>query len=115
MLVIRQAQLHALEESRFQAWMIEHVQQFFPECCAQPATLAPVIAAGLARARGYGFTEAADLCRFIDLGCTFGDHFDEDARLPWAAELLNAPDITDATRRMDLLSAAARAQLGTAA
>ena len=115
MLVIRQAQLRALEESQFQGWLIEHVRQFFPEWCARQATLGPVIAAGLARARGHGFTEAADLCRFVDLGCAFGEHFDEDVRLPWASELLHAREIIDATRRMDLLSAAARAQLSTAA
>jgi hypothetical protein len=110
MLTIRTAHMTAFENGMLARWVVEHVQRHFPDLGLAP----DMIAASLARGRSYGFQKPADLCRFVDLRCALGEHFDRDPRLPWAARLLNAPEIADPTERMDLLAAAARAQLRAA-
>lgn len=117
MLVIRNEQMRAFEDAQFIEWLRQHLSRFFPERCLElgPETVSNTIADGLARARARGFQEPADLCRFLDLMFAFGLQFDRDESYPWASELLNAPEITNPTERMDLLIAAAKAHLTFAA
>lgn len=117
MLVIRNEQMRSIEEARFLEWLKQHLTRFFPERCHElgPEAASRTIADGLARARSYGFREPADLCRFLDLMFAFGLDFERDESFPWASELLHAPEITNPTERMDLLTAAAKAHLTSAA
>jgi hypothetical protein len=116
MLVIRSEQMRTLEEARFLEWLRDHLTRFFPERCLKlgPDAVNRTIVNGLRRARSYGFREPADLCRFLDLMLAFDPEFDRHESFPWASELLHAPEITDPTARMDLLTAAAKAHLHAA-
>jgi hypothetical protein len=111
MLTIRRAQITAFEEALLTRWMLHHVARHFPALAPAPAT----ISACLTRARAYGFAKPADLCRFVDLCCALGEHFERDPAFPWAAQLLHTREIADASERLDLLAGAARAQLRAAA
>jgi hypothetical protein len=113
MLVIRREQMRAFEDAHFIEWLRQHLSGFFPERCLElgPEWVSHAIADGLARARARGFQEPEDLCRFLDLMFAFGFQFDRDESYSWASELLNAPEITSPTERMDLLIAAAKAHL----
>lgn len=113
MLVIRREQMRAFEDAHFIEWLRQHLSGFFPERCLElgPEGVSHAIADGLARARARGFQEPEDLCRFLDLMFAFGFQFDRDESYSWAYELLNAPEITSPTERMDLLIAAAKAHL----
>lgn len=113
MLLVRDEQMQAFQTASFSDWLMRHLHRHFPQQCEAlgPAQLHQLVSSSLQRARGHGFREGADLCRFMDLVFAFGPEFDRDDNLPWANELLSTPDISDPTEKMDLLVAAARNHL----
>jgi hypothetical protein len=112
MLVIRTVQMDVLRQARWREFTnaaIRHCRQHFPEMCAwlgeqdTPAT----VSAALQQAAAYGFEDARDLLKFLNLTFTFGPQFDQ---LPWAEEILTDPDYLPGTR-IDVLTAAAIQEL----
>ncbi|HEX3879294.1 MAG TPA: hypothetical protein VHW24_20070 [Bryobacteraceae bacterium] len=111
-LTIRAAQLKLLsqtEQQKFEAWMLRHLERFFPEECRASGTqaMAEFVAYGRARAARYGFTSRRDVCKYIDLMMVFGRDFDVDENLPWAAPILARKGDAAATMRA-LFAAAIR-------
>jgi hypothetical protein len=109
MLVIRDEQLRALSLPLFEQWMESHLCDYFPEQCSNlPVTeLRATIREGIAKARRYGFTADADICRFVDISVVLGADFDIDPQYPWAAAILNDPAFPDAGVRLEMLFEAA--------
>jgi hypothetical protein len=107
MLIIRNAQMAALADASFEAWLIEHVRGYFSATCRElgdAGTLA-FVRATAARARRHGLSEGPDICCYIDLACTFGADFDRAQA--WAASILTAADGRASTMTMDRLHEAA--------
>lgn len=115
MLLIRQAQMEALNKSAqmgFEDKMLAHLNRFFPDAFAamgEPGAL-KMIRHGIRRAKHHGFNSERDVCKYIDVMVVFGRDFDQDANLPWAAEILSDNTITDNKVRIDLLVTCAMAQ-----
>jgi hypothetical protein len=93
--------------------MESHVREYFPEECSKltAAEVRKTIRDGMAKARRHGFSDDADVCRFIDISVVLGAGFDVDPELSWAAALLNDPQLTEPGIRMDMLFEAACAYL----
>jgi hypothetical protein len=112
-LVIRNAQMAALASASFEAWLLQHARRFFAATCDQlgAAGTTSLVREMAARARHHGLSEAADICSYIDLACTFGRDF--DSALPWAESILAAADGHASTITMDRLHEAAMEALAT--
>jgi len=105
MLIISKEQEEALYQGFFETWMIEHLNEFFPQQCAKlkKRGVREEIRYGIKKAAAYGIDEGPELCRFIDLMMLFGCEFDTNPKYPWAAEILNDKEIHDSVSRMKLL------------
>ena len=93
MLTIRREQLKVFsqaDEAKFEAWMLAHLNNFFPRQCAAlgGTKLRETIKEGIKRAAAYEIVAKSDVCKYIDLMVVFGRDFDSDKRFPWAAEIL---------------------------
>jgi hypothetical protein len=108
MLTIRDAQIKVMSTAQFERWVIEHFRTFFRRQCEgrTDAGLLQAARAGIAKARIYGFVKNSDLCRFADVMLVMGAEFDRDPLLPWAAAILNNPEITSSEMRIARLEAA---------
>ena len=108
MLVIRKEQMEVLSHyvlKGFEDRMVEHLNEFFPDQCetlGEP-DVREAVQYGIDRAGSYGITSERDVCKYLNLMFTFGRDFDVDPRLPWAAAILNAGDVTDPTRKIERL------------
>ncbi len=65
----------------------------------------------LSAARGHGMRSEFDLLRYVAMSFVFGARFDDDHQLPWARELLQAPQYGPSTK-MDLLWQSMLLELG---
>ena len=74
----------------FEERMIRYLGERFPKHCATLAAigLQSLARKGIERATSHGITIEKDVSRFIGLMCVFGEGFDADPKLPWAAEVL---------------------------
>jgi hypothetical protein len=109
MLVIRDEQMSAFASASLPSRLKAHVEKFLPHHCRAlgPEGTEAAIAYGLERARRYALTSDADVYQYIDLMFAFGRDFDDDPALPWAREILNAPDDPRAEPKIDRLYHAA--------
>jgi hypothetical protein len=85
MVVIRQEQFVAFsqfEMRKFEDWMIEHLQKFFPVQFAElgHGAVRQLIQCGIQRAATYDIRSRRDVCKYIDLMVVFGPDFDKDPR-----------------------------------
>lgn len=93
MLVIRDEQMAALaEEGRrsFPAHLVAHGLKHFPaqfEGLPMPAMLA-LAQRIVERAERYQLCTERDVGKYFNLACVFGQAFDADPALPWAAAIL---------------------------
>ena len=96
MFLIRHEQYDTLGQASradFEARMVQHLNQFFPNECrkAGPERVLAAIRQGIERAAGYRIVGERDVARYIDLSVVLGLKFDTSRRYPWAAEILNDP------------------------
>src|SRR5580692_286903 len=100
MLVIRKAQLEALERANWDAFertAYRHCLDCFPETCdlLGEEGVWSYVHGGLRRAQSYGFSTAPEFLKYLTLMLTAGPDFD---RLPWAAEILRDPQYIPSVR-----------------
>lgn len=93
MLVIRQAQIQALAQGMFDAFVqraLAHVRQHFPALAqGLPAqALEHGVRHALDRAAVHRLEAERELYSYLNLACAFGPDFDTDPALPWAAQAL---------------------------
>lgn len=93
MLLIRQAQYDVIAESYCNARLLLHIRKFFPKPCEEFGAdkLQDEIAKQVERAKYYGFEEAQDIFKFVDIAFAVGYEFDSDPSVQWAADILNDP------------------------
>ncbi len=113
-LTIRQAQLAILsriELRKFEDWMVEHLNKFFPGQCeaAGEEQIRATIQYGVKRAASYGITTERDVCKYIDLMVVFGRDFDEDRRFAWTRDILGKEE--NPSRKIEALHEAAKGHL----
>jgi hypothetical protein len=113
---IRPDQIQTFEhQSRenFESFMAAHLNQFFPDHCRALGKdgIRKAITRGIEKAAHYGIVSERDVCKFTDLMFAFGDTFDKDPKLPWAAAILTDPRIEDASTRTNRLWIKAEAYL----
>lgn len=112
MLRIRPEQIEAFESARaahFEPRTVQHLKERFPKHCdvLKEDGILEVIHYGIERAETHGLTHQSEVSLFIDLTLMFGRYFDTDLQLPWAAEILTDPDLTDQLVKARRLHAAA--------
>jgi len=103
MLIIRKEQLEAFSKQREESFvkeLVRYVKKEFAEETGEAADedIDAISRQAISRARGYGITERADICRFLNFMFIYGFEFDED--LPWAREILNTPHDRSGTIKM---------------
>lgn len=94
MLVIRKEQLESLEDAAIRAFenrTYSHLQEYFLGHCRLLGEnqMRRVIQYGWMKAKSYELTAECCVRSYIEFMCLLGCHFDTDALLPWAAEILN--------------------------
>jgi hypothetical protein len=114
MLTVRPRQIAVfsqLEVKKFEDWMVQHLNRFFPDQCqaAGESEVRKLVRHGIGRAAVHGFAARREVCKYIDLMVVFGRQFDTDRRFPWAAEILGKK--RPAVPKMQSLHAAAKGYL----
>jgi len=91
MLVIRKAQLQALQEDLKKRQVAELMRKTWPEECEQlgPAGLQPWIDLGFQKASSYDMHDPAEAVRFIHLMFALGEDFDTAPETAWAGTILH--------------------------
>lgn len=108
MLTIRDEQMRALSAAReveFETRLVQRSPLQFPGECAALGSggVREMVRYALRKALSHGFATERDLVRYVDLAFTFGRDFDVDPSLPWAANILAAPQQEGGASRMDRL------------
>lgn len=114
-LVIRAVQLAALGKAPKTARVSEFAEMLarhWPARCEMLGTdgLLALVEQGIDRAGGYQLVRDREVLHFLNLMMAFGADFDRDPALPWAAEFLQATELSP-TVRMEQLQSYASAQL----
>jgi hypothetical protein len=78
---------------RFENRMVEHLQHCFPRKCIAltESGLRAEIRHGIQKARGYGFENELEICKYVNLMFIFGRDFDIHEE-PWASACRHAGD-----------------------
>lgn len=108
MLKIRAEQMEVFRQYMlrgFEDLMVEHLNRYLPEKSAAVGEegLRGLIRDGIEKARARGFTIEYDVSRYIALMLLLGPEFEEDERLPWAAEILADERLGGGRKTMDAL------------
>ena len=112
MLMIRNEQLDALREARFERLIeraAKHLRNTLPDAYDFFGREAVNSSArnAVARCRRYGVNVEYDVFRFFNLMYVLGFDFDTDPKCPWAAGILNDPMLSG-TIKLDLLNIEAK-------
>ncbi len=93
----------ALEE--FITKLLAHLREFFPEPCDSlgEIELRQVCRYGARTGKRYGLESEQDLCKYLNLMFVFGWDFDTNPTFPWAQRILNDPDVSGPTLRINRL------------
>jgi hypothetical protein len=107
-MLIRQDQLLAFQEVRlpeFEDSMVQHLKMFTPLHTASlgEAGIRTLIAAGVERARTYGFTYRGPVQFYIEMTVLLGIDFDTDPQYAQAGAILRDVSIPDQVQRADLV------------
>jgi hypothetical protein len=107
-LVIRNAQIEALGQAGlrgFENEMVAHLSEFSPPLAeaAGEEQLRQAIRLGIARAAGHGLNLRGPVRLYLELMLLFGSFFDTDPQYPWAAAILQNPDVQPQMQRADQL------------
>lgn len=102
-LLIRHAQLHALGEPTFEAYverLAVHVSSVFPALrdLLRFEKGLVFLRHCVARARMLGITDRHSVALFVDLCAALGPRFDEDPRLGWITEMLELRELGASAR-----------------
>jgi hypothetical protein len=105
---IRPEQYHAFEQKAVQDMqdrLIAHLWKSFPEQCQMlgEERTRETVQYGIQRAASYEIVAEADICKYVDLMFGFGRDFDQDARLPWAHDILTDPNVATASEKAQQL------------
>lgn len=116
MLIIRDAQIKALEQIAVDNYVIElatHCRAFSPHLCKtlRDEQLRVALRQGVLSAEAYGFTQRGPVRFYIDMMILLGSGFDSDPQYPWAAEILARKDYLSQMDRAEALHARTRAYL----
>ncbi|MEK7406564.1 MAG: hypothetical protein AAB225_15790 [Acidobacteriota bacterium] len=98
MLIIRKAQMEALERTelrKFEERVYQSLQRHWPAGVAArgEASVRASIRHGIERARTYGLTSEREIFTYINLMYCHADDFDRSPEYPWAAEILADPKL----------------------
>src|SRR5712692_463144 len=87
------AQMRKLQEERFEDRMVEHLQHCFPRKCTAltKSGVRTEIRHGMQKARGYGFDNELEVCKYVNLMFIFCRDFDTTEE-PWASACKQAGD-----------------------
>ncbi|HWR52171.1 MAG TPA: hypothetical protein VN428_13755 [Bryobacteraceae bacterium] len=115
MLVIRERQFKALARAALSRWLVNHLQEHFPDECEELglAVVREAVRHGIERAASHGFTYEVHISKYVDLMFALGRDFDTNPLTPWASAML-ADRSVNASARMDRLCDAAVAHLKAA-
>lgn len=99
------AVLSGRERHGFETRMLEHLHECFPHHMAllTEESARALIRSGTDRASHFGINSEPDVCGFISLVVVFGERFDENPTFQWARDVLDAPELTDPSTRVDRL------------
>jgi hypothetical protein len=110
MLIVRQAQMKALEQASLDAWLIQlaqHCRDFSPYLSKtlRDAELHAALLEGVQDAEREGFTQRGPVRLYIDTMMILGTGFASDPQYPWISQLLSAQrDESEMDRAMVLHS-----------
>jgi hypothetical protein len=98
-LIIRKAQMDALDASSREAFrerMLRHVAKDFPARAAElgPKGIRRLVDASIDKGPEYGIAGEDDLQAFLDLMIELGPGFDEEPALAWAREILTRTSLS---------------------
>jgi glucose-6-phosphate 1-dehydrogenase len=105
MLVIRDEQIKALDESMLRSFKNRMVS-YLREACPKEALnmsdeeLRSLIQGGIDKAESYGIFEDEDVRRFLEYMLILNPDFDQDSSFPEIQEILNDEEM-DGTEKMD--------------
>jgi glucose-6-phosphate 1-dehydrogenase len=105
MLVIRDEQIEALDESMLRSFrnhMVSHLRKACPERTSgmSDEELRALIQGGIDRAESYEIFEDEDVRRFLEYMLILNPDFDQDSSFPEIQEILNDEEM-DGTEKMD--------------
>lgn len=108
MLKIRKEQMGAFSFQALESFedrIVARLNTFSPDHCQAlgEEKTRKAIRYGIKRAASYGIEFERDVCLYIDQMFAFGQDFDKDPNLPWAAEILTDETIFGPTSRIDKL------------
>jgi hypothetical protein len=120
MLAIRPDQLELFRrqaQTRQELRLARHFQQFYPRECKEAGepNVLKVVHAGIEKAATYGYLSLQQAGYTVGLMFMLGIDFDVDPQVPWAAERLRDPKISDPGRRIQAAYEAAVEYLGKTA
>ena len=115
MLSIRKEQMAVFREPAIEAFvdkMVVHLNKCFPDKCnaMDEPKLRELVKYGIQRAASYKISSERDVCKYVDLMMVFGQDFDQDLKLPWAAEILNNTAIIKPATKVGRLYKAVKKQ-----
>ncbi len=114
-MIIRDKQFEAFAAAqalRFEDRAIAHLKAFWRDKCARlgEQSVRASIRLAVDRAHSYGLTSEQDIVRYLNYMYALGRRFDDDARYPWAKEVLSNPGIPPEIK-MEWLSIRAKDEL----
>lgn len=97
-MIIRNEQMEALgriEQEKFEAWMFEHVTEFFPDRCQEleEQGTREAIRDGIERAEQHGITDERDVVKYIDVEFALDGDIERDPAHAWARRILDDPSL----------------------
>jgi hypothetical protein len=109
-MILRKAQLVALERhlrAAFITEMCDHLRKHFPACVSaiESRALSRRVEDALAYAGRYGLTTRRDLARYLNLAAAYGWGFDREPGHAWMRRILNDPEVSDPSARLQRLVA----------
>lgn len=110
---LQMSEFQSSAQSKFLYSVISHVGDLFPEAVEvlEPVELKRVVKRLLEKARSYEINSEFGQCAYVDTAFIFGENFDVDERLPWAASILAEPCGVNSTIKVRKLTTAASACL----
>jgi hypothetical protein len=106
-LIIREAQMHALAADRVRLWLAEHLEAHFPDQWGRldGGQRQSLLTEGIRRAKSHGFTKDQDVCLFVTIMLLLGRDFETDPNFTWASGILNDPGWQSPAEKLDSLYA----------
>jgi hypothetical protein len=113
MLTIRNEQSASMSAQRFEHALSEHARATFPAHASAlgESGLRDLLRGAVAAAKSLGFEAETEVAQYVDLVFAFGEGFERDPNLPWAARVLGDRTLADPGVVMHRLQEEARIHL----